>query len=76
MFNGNKGTIIRRAKWDEFFCDFAWDELNYVVKFDNGNNGKVATYNIGKGKVNVKIIYDYVMTENDITLIKEKSCIN
>lgn len=43
-YNGNIGTVIRRAKMDEAGADFYFDEHNYVVKMDN--ESATVTYNI------------------------------
>ena len=43
-YNGNYGTVIRRAEMDEGCADFYFDELNYVVKMDN--ESAAVTYNI------------------------------
>jgi hypothetical protein len=34
-YNGNNGSVIRRAEIDEGGADFYFDEHNYVVKMDN-----------------------------------------
>ena len=34
-YNGNTGSVIRRAEMDEGGADFYFDEHNYVVKMDN-----------------------------------------
>ncbi len=44
IYNGNKGTVIRRAEIDEGGADFYFDEINYVVKMDNESAS--VTYNI------------------------------
>ena len=50
---------------NEFGLDFCYNEINYVVEFDN-NMLPIATYNV---ILNGKYVYDYIMNiENMIQL--------
>ena len=58
--------ILRKAKMDEFGCDFYWAEQNYVVVFydKNGNlidDKPLASYNITRNNK-----FNYVMNEGEI----------
>jgi hypothetical protein len=44
IYNGNKGTVIRRAEIDEGGADFYFEEINYVVRMDDESAS--TTYNI------------------------------
>ena len=66
LFKNQTGTIIKIADIDEFGCDFHYSEINYVVKF-NSNDIPLATYNISYID-NGTIKYNYIMTEDDISL--------
>lgn len=59
---GSIGVILRKAKWNEFGCDFYYNESNYVVKFCVDDPEGVS-YTINKyGKTH------YVMTDTDMDI--------
>ncbi len=57
-YNGNKGTVIRRAEIDEGGADFYFAEINYVVRMDE--ESAPVTYNIRGIKI---------MTQNQMVKI-------
>ncbi len=48
-YKGYRGTVIRRAAFDENGADFYFDEINYVMQIDNPNAS--VTYNIRGVKI-------------------------
>jgi hypothetical protein len=64
--SGNKGTVVREAKSNEFGMDLAtWDFTHYVVIFDDGDE---KTYDvINKSMSNDK--YVYVALNRDLIAI-------
>jgi len=58
--NNIKGKVLRLAEIDEFGFDFHYEEINYVVEFDN-NILPIATYNII-----LKDKYVYIMSIGDM----------
>lgn len=62
--NNHKGKVLRLAAIDEFGGDFYYEEINYVVEFEN-NTQPIATYNI---VVKDKYGYAYIMNIKDMYL--------
>ena len=58
--NKEKGRVLRLAEMDEFGFDFYYEEINYVVEFEN-NMLPIVTYNVIHNDK-----YDYIMNVKDM----------
>ena len=63
--NNKKGKVLRLAAIDEFGADFHYEEINYVVEFENNTlcQQPLATYNI---IISGKHGYVYIMNVEDM----------
>jgi hypothetical protein len=63
--DNRKGKVLRLAAIDEFGSDFHYEEINYVVEFENNTwcQLPLATYNI---IINGKHGYAYIMNIEDM----------
>ena len=72
--SGDYGTIIKLARFDEFNLDFHYNDINYVVQFDKGNQLIYTNaYNVYDDYIQG---YKYIMNENDIMLTTKPNTFN
>jgi hypothetical protein len=69
MIGNEKATVIRKADMDEFGMDLAYNEENYVVEFDKGNQkpfkNVINSMDFSSGK------YRYIASKNDMKKITD-----